>query len=88
MLLRNTKMAGNIDKYTNGIIFGGVFALVLLLYAKSPGSYISFLNTGLSYLVNLLTSASWYPASLKLSFLDYIFAILAGCIGGYYVDKK
>jgi len=77
-----------IDKYRNGMILGALFGVILLLYAKSTGSFIGFFATFIDWISTSLSSISGWPSFLSGQFLNYIIVIFIGGVAGAYIDAR
>lgn len=80
-------MPKGFESYKNGLIFGLLFG-VLLLYASINISALGFVNSAMNSLVDWLTTQSWFPASLNVSWLNYGLAALIGAIVGIWIDTR
>lgn len=75
------------NKTQNGLVFGIIFGVVLLLLIKNWSVLAStnlFIQTNIIAKINAI---SGYPTWLK-TYTDYILFGLAGLILGYYIEKK
>jgi hypothetical protein len=74
--------------YTNGMILGIAFGVLLLLYAQSPGSFLSFFSDVINWCSTSLASFSWWPTFFTGQFLNYTLVVILGGIIGGYVEYK
>ena len=74
--------------YTNGIILGIAFA-VLVYYAASSIEWLSFVPSIVTAIGDFLAGFAWFPQGLATwEYFDYTIVAFIGLIIGYIVESR
>jgi hypothetical protein len=72
----------------NGIIFGAIFGMLLLLLAENVVE-LGFLVTFLDSISGWLMAQTWWPEWINsMKFLNYTIMALLGMILGVWIEKR